>query len=104
MARKKKAAKVPYATCLHCGANMKKRFKACTSCGRANMARNEAVKASIGASFVAKSAGPRPAVQSPADARRDTLIAMMTTGDPSNPAHREAARRVRDGWMFRGTS
>lgn len=97
MARKKKA-KRPYATCLSCGANLRKSQKACTACGRANMARNEAVKASIGAALLAKSAGASPGYQMADDARRERLIRDMYRSP--DPAYREAAWRSAHPWLY----
>ena len=79
----KKRTKAPYATCLNCGANLKRKQKACTSCGRANMARNKAVLSSINASFIAKSAGVRYQPQTAEEIRRERLKAQMIgTPDP----------------------
>ena len=100
----KRKTKRPYATCLGCGANLRKKQNACPACGKANMARNEAVKASISASFLAKSAAPGPGYRTAEDVRRQRLVNEMYRSP--DPAYREAAWRAAHPWVYRtgGTS
>jgi hypothetical protein len=88
-------------TCLACGLTLRR--KACPVHGKAGMAPASAVKATLsanaavvkaaaGRSFLAKSAAPRPRMQTAEEARRETLMRDLYRSP--DPAMREGLWRA----------